>query len=360
MPAATSSKGAQNAPAQQAAAYIPFLDGTYEYSEVIQTLTFTPGATTQDFSLNITPGGFLRGVSIYVNGAGGTLGAGVAAADYPWNIFNSLSTESIDGTPLLYPMSGYAYYLATRFTRPQVISPSKDAAFVNGINPVFRLPLFHEQKATLGVLPNTDARAQYRVRGTINTLGQMFTTAPTTAPTLTVTFVLETYAQPPRQTLSGAPIQQLPDGLAVQRFLSHQIDVLPGGTATIKLNRVGNLIRTIMLVMRDSTGAHVALTADPIRLRVDNTQLFVEQRQRRDYMMQNRFSWNDQEVNPTGLYVYPRWEDKGSMQGVGWLETAEATFLQFELNGAPAGGTCETIIEDLALTAPIPGYLENI
>lgn len=358
---------------QPQAASVPFVDGTYEYSEIISTQTVTPGATAQDLtSVNIIPGGFLRGVTIYVTSTGGTLGTGTVSPDNPWSLFNNITLESIDGTPIIYPMDGYAHYIWSRYTRSWDGDPALDPAFTSGINPAFRLTFFVESRATLGVLPNTDARAQYRLRMTINPLtnvlpsgGLLTAVGSATAPTVTITVALETYAQPPATTLSGLPIQQVPDGIGMQRFVSRQIDAAVSGTMTIKENRTGNLVRTHMLIVRDNTGTRIDLTADPIRQRVDNTQLFVEQRARRDYLMWKFFNMQtasgvSTSTRPTGVYVFPRWQDPGFLKGTGWLETTEATFLQFELNGAPNGGTIQTLTEDLAPVAMVPAYLENI
>lgn len=356
-----------------AAGNVPFVDGTYEYSEIISTTVVTPGATAQDLpSVNIIPGGFLRGVSIYVTSTGGAIGTGVVSPDNPWSLFNSITLESIDGTPILYPMDGYAHYVWSRYTRPWDGDPALDPSFVSGINPSFRLSFYVESRATLGVLPNTDARAQYRLRMTVNpltstqpSLGLLTTLGTATAPTVTITVALETYAQPPATTLSQVPIQQVPDGVGMQRFVSRQIDAAVAGTMTIKENRTGNLIRSHILIVRDSTGTRIDLTADPIRQRLDNTQLFVEQRARRDYFMWKFLNMQTApgvaaSTRPTGVYVFPRWQDPGSVKGIGWMETTEASFLQFELNGAPNAGTVQTITEDLAPVAMVPAYLENI
>jgi len=366
----------RQAPAQpQAQALVPFIDGTYEYSEPIATYTVTPGASSQDLPVtNIIPGGFLRGVSLIVTSTGGTQGTGVFSADNPWSLFGSLTFESIDGTPMLYPMNGWSYYCAARYTRPWSGDPATDetAFYASGANPAFRLSYYLEARATLGCVPNTDARAQYRFRATVNPLssanpsGGLYTTLGTaTAPTVTVAVALETYAQPPRATYTGAPVQPLPPGLALQRFLSHQIDNVGTGDNTVKEQRTGNLIRSLILVFRDTNGNRVDLTSDPIRWRVDNTQLLVESRNRRDYEMWKFFSQQTSPGvasvgRPTGVYVYPRWQNPGEMLGQAWLETIEATFLQFEVLGAASGGTMECITEDLVPVGGVVPQLQNI
>lgn len=348
----------------------PFNQGTYEYSEVMNTVTQTLDANTHEFVQNITPGGFLRGIGFYVTATGGVLGGATAAADNPFNTLSSMTLESIDGTPIKYPMGGYAYMLEQKFCRPWDGDPGTDPATAAGANPAFQLNFYVELRGTLGVVPNTDARAQYRVRFTVNTLAAVLVGGTPTAPDVTITTTLETYAQPPQTLLSGAPVQQVPDGVSCQRFMSHQIDVTTAADQTIKENRVGNLIRNLILVFRDDTDARIDLTSDPIRQRIDNTQLLVEQRARRNYVMNQKYSlygFNPASATadaaafrPTGVYVYSRWHEPGELTGQYWLETTEATFLQFEFIGAPAAGTLETITEDLAPVGPIPAYLTGI
>jgi hypothetical protein len=369
--AAGAAAPAQSSP--QAAPLIPFLAGTYEYSEPITSIVSTPGASQQDYVVLITPGGFLRGVSLNVVGAGGTLGSGVLSTDAPYIALANLSMESIDGTPLLYPMPGPEAYYVSRYTRPWDGDPSQDPQFLNTIAPVFNLRYFIESRMTIGVLPNTDARAQYRLRLSVAPSTVLFTTAPTTPPTLTVQVYLETYAQPPAADYAGNGIAQLPDGLVIQRFVSREIFNTNGGNQILKSNRVGNLLRTVVMVIRNSAAPaiRVDLTADPIRWRLDNTQLLNEQRQRRYYENSRFFTFGGYgqgagsasavaTPRPTGVLVYARHHSPGDMDGMYWLPTTEATYLAWELNGTPAGGTIEFITEDLAPAGSIPSYLMGI
>lgn len=343
----------------------PFLAATYDYSEPMFTDAVTPGASSQDFTHNITPGGFLRGVTLSVSTT--TAGSGLtAAADAPWNVFQSLSIESIDGTPLKYPLGGYAEYLISKYCRPWDGDPAQDPDYTNSATTIaFRLRLFLESRMTIGTVPNTDARAQYRLRYTVAPSSTIWT-ASTTIPKLQVAGYLETYAQPDRANSQGVPNAQVPDGLAFQRFTSHEIFTTAGGDQTIKSNRVGNLIRSAILVVRDSSSARVDLTADSIRWRKDNAQLLTEYRDRRDYEMFRFFGSNGvgsgtQASRPTGVYVYPRWHKPGEREGQPWLSTTEATYLQWELNGTPSSGSLEIITEDLAPTTPnVPSYLVGL
>jgi hypothetical protein len=367
MPAAAT---APTAPQGKQAQAVPFLAGSWSYSEWMAQDSQLLDSNSHEFVHNITPGGFLRGVVFSITSSGGVLGTTASLlGDTPFSIIASMTLESIDGTPILYPMGGYSYYLVTRWCRQWDGDPVNDAsaAYSNTINPAFRMRFFVESRMTIGALPNTDARAQYRLRYTLAALtsGLVSSSTGVTAPTVVVNLYLETYAQPPAQDYAGNGIQQVPDGITLQRFVSHQSgDTLNTGLSTIKENRVGNLIRTLILVVRNSSSVRTDLTADPIRWRIDNTQILSEYRDHRDYEddRQGRQShaslYNSN--RPTGVYVYSRWHNPGAGDGDYWLPTTEATYLQFELNGGPSAGTLETITEDLAPAGPVPAYLQGL
>ena len=366
--------GSANPPAVDASSNpaVPFIAGSYEYSEPITTIVATPGAAQQDFVQSITPGGFLRGVSICATSAGGVIGAGVLSTDAPWIGVANLALESIDGTPLLYPMPGLEAYYASKLTRPWDGDPQQDPQFSNTVNPAFNLRFFVESRMTIGCLPNTDARAQYRLRLSVAPSTVLFTTAPTTPPTISFLVNLETYAQPPAADYAGNPIAQLPDGLVIQRFVSREVFNTNGGNQILKSNRVGNLVRALILVVRNNANpaVRVALTADPIRWRLDNTQLLNENRARRTYENDRVYQFGQYAQGPggaaagaafpTGVICYPRFHNVGDMSEQYWLPTTEASYLAFELNGTPAGGTVEIITEDLAPAGPVPPYLMGI
>src|SRR6266498_1831391 len=202
------------------AGQLPFEYGSNQYREApFVTNTQTLDGNPHDIVANVTPGGFLRGVTIQVTSVNGVLGTSAAlVADSPFSIFSSITLEDISGGPILYPMGGYAYGLIQKYSRPWTGDASKRSDFSNTINPAFTLRLFAEVKDTLGVLANTDARAQYRIRLTIAPLvqtgpnGLVTVGTGVTAPAVTTNIYLETWAQPDLNDLIGNPISQIPDG----------------------------------------------------------------------------------------------------------------------------------------------------
>lgn len=369
--------GDSGGPAQQ----IPFIAGSNAYREApFSTVVQQLDANSHETVVNVTPGGFLRGVTMQVTSASGVIGAGVLAADVPTSIISSASLEDISGGPIIYPMGGFAHQVCQKYLRPWDGDPAKRSDFSATINPAFTLRFFPEVKDTLGALANTDARAQYRFRYTLSP-GQsagpfgLTTTAPTTQPTVTVKLYLEAWAQPDLQDLLGNPIQQIPDGLSCSRFLMHEQPVLQAGNNVVRETLTGNELRALILVIRngDANKSRINLTdagAGPLDFRIDARRLWkmnptqIVEEMQAFYLMLGAGTW----VRETGVYVIPRFSghvsagDPTAGQGEYWLQTVEQTLLQIEVNGTDVTtppGSVEIIYDALAIAGEIPPALEG-
>lgn len=360
---------------------IPFIAGSNCYREApFSTVVQQLDANSHETTVNVTPGGFLRGVTMQVTSTGGVIGAGVLAADVPYSILSSCSLEDISGGPILYPMSGFAYAMAQKWLRPWDGDPSKRAGFSATINPAFTLRFFAEVKDTLGVLANTDARAQYRFRYTLspgNSAGPngLTTTAPTTQPTVTVKLYLEAWAQPDLQDLLGNPIQQIPDGLVCSRFLMHEQPVLTSGNNVVRQTLTGNELRALVLIVRngDANKSRVDLTdanAGALDFRLDARRLWkmnpsqIVEEMAGFYLFLGAGTW----TRDTGVYVIPRFAghanagDAAAGQGEYWLQTVEQTLMQIEMGGGDittSPGSLEIIYDALAIAGEVPPELEG-
>lgn len=348
---------------------VPFLLGTNSYAEQIATDVFQLGANAQEFVHNVTPGGYLRGVDLYITSAGGV--AGTVTADCPFNMLNSVSLENIDGSPILYPMQGFSYAMWQKFSAPWLGEPSNPAQLFSAsqATPGWTLHMYPEVFGTAGVLANTDARAQYRIRYTLSPAVTV-ATGYTTTPTVTVIEYLQTWAQPDRQDLHGNAIQAQPPGLNLARIVRHQIIALnaAGADNLVQVTNTGNEIRNIIIIIRDQTGARVDGITGVLRLRLDDRSLGT-------YTPQSLFDraikffpnlGNNTFPRPTGVYVIPRYQsptpDNGTMlNNDPWLPTSNATFLSLEFLTAagPTGGTIEIITDEVVPVGAIPMELEG-
>lgn len=369
------------ASAQPQSGEIPFMVGSNNYREApFSTFSMQLGASSQETVVNVTPGGFLRGVTMQVTSTGGVIGSGVLANDSPYSILQSCSLEDISGGPILYPMGGYQYALIQKYLRPWDGDPAKRTSFSNTINPAFTIRFFAEVKDTLGVLANTDARAQYRFRYTLAAGNQagpygLTTTAPTTQPTVTVKLYIESWAQPDLQDLLGNPIQQIPDGLACSRFLMHEQPPLTSANNVIRQTLTGNELRGLIFVIRngDANKTRIDWTdanAGAIDFRLDARRIWkmtpsqLIEEMNAFYQPLANGTW----TRETGVFVIPRYSgppnagDNYAGQGEYWLQTVEQTLMQLEFGGSDVTtppGSFEIIYDALAIAGELSPDLEG-
>jgi len=345
---------------------VPFFYGSNLYAQKFGTVDpFQLTGTSQEFTYNVIPGGFLRGVRLQFRSSGGV--GGTATPDNPSNLFSSMKFENVDGSEIMKPMGGYAYLQGARFFRPWDGDPSRRYDWAAGPNPSGNIFLRPEIRHTAGVLANTDARSQYRVTYTLNTAAGTIT-GGTTAPTVSVTKYAEIWAQPDAADAHGNPIEPLPPGLNLATLRRHDVKTLNGAGAdnVIQLSLTGNEIRGLILIVRDSNNARQDYLSDPIRWTIDNRNLGVLSP---DEVFDHMFDFyenlsNGTSTRPTGVYVFPRFYQPGRLVGEAWLGTTNATYLTWESATTAAGlnlpGTVEIIADEVVPVGALPMELESI
>lgn len=354
-----------SAPASGTGTVVPFFYGTNQYVEKFASTVKTLDANATEQQFNINPGGFLRGVRLEVRSAAGVIGAGVIGGDAPSSVLASVALENIDGSPIVYPMNGYAHFVGQWFFRPWHGDPTRRFDYSATVNPSFSLFVQPEIRHTAGVLANTDARALYRVRWTYAPSTVYFTTPPTTNPNVTVTAYMESWAQPDAADLRGNPIEEIPAGLNLATLRRQQIINLAaaGADNTFQMSNMGNELRGILVITRLSTGVRSDLLSDPVRWRLDNRSLGVFSAQEVFNRMADFYdSLQNGSTRPTGVYVFPRFFDPGHMIGESWLATTNATYCIFESATAAggSGGTAQFVTDEVVPVGPVPMELESI
>lgn len=344
---------------------VPFFYGSNRYVEKTATQSFQLTTTAQEYSFNINPGGFLEGVRLQVRSSGAA--GGTVTADNPPNVFASATLENIDGAPIIYPMPGFSHFVGNLFSRPWMGDPRNRFDWAASINPSFTLPMFPMIRHTAGVLANTDARAQYRIRFTLNTAANVITSG-TTAPTVVVTVLQLSWAQPDANDLRDNPIEPLPPGLNLATLRRRQILTLNAAAADnqFQLSNTGNEIRMLLAIVRDSNGARQDYFTDPIRWRTDNRSMGVFSPDEVFNRLADFYDWlgNGTSTRPTGVYVWPRFYQPGSMKGESWYATTNSSYVLFETatlsTGTNLPGTVEWVTDESVPVGPVPMELESI
>ncbi len=283
--------GQQKKGSPSSVAMLPFARASKLHIEQSNVQTLVPSAAQQTFNFPIASYGYLSAILVTVVATGGTGAAAVYFEDAPWSVFSQVQLSDVNGVPIS-QLSGYNAYLAAKYGGYRLYPPdgygsanstfgtattnnniSEQNLFVYSTpstgNFKFILPIFLEFGLDgMGSLPNMDASARYNLQLTVSgfstasATGPVFTTVPTSGPTLvTLTVEILARSQPPAQDMFGNMNSTSPPAVGtVQYWTAQTASGLANGANTIQLTRVGNLIRNHIFVFRNTNGTR--LTAE--------------------------------------------------------------------------------------------------
>lgn len=351
-PASGRSKG--GAPARPR---VPFVRASHRHTEgAFFDVTATPATTSQQLGpFDVPSYGFLRHVVLVVTGSGGALGGGALNADYPYNIFQEVSCTDPNGAYIQFPVGGYSLameniYGAYVWSSDPAAAPDYIADIVT---PQFmlRIPVEITPWDGFGSLANQNAASAYKVRLTLNTLANLVTGGTPTAPAVRIRGYLEAWSAPAQFDLLNQAQETQPPALGTTQFWSPYSPVIAAAAQTIKLSRVGNLIRNLIVIARNTSGVRQAnVFLEPTTVQWDSAALYSQElqtyRRKRMYEQSNIAA-------PTGVFVYSYTDDQDGHNGFEnrhlWLPTVQATRLEFT-GVAGAAGTWDILTNDVAVT----------
>lgn len=334
---------------------LPFVRGAREFVEgPFFDLTRTPGAAAQAVGpIDVPARGWMSWLNLLVEGSGGTLGAGALHEDYPWKLLDQVTLSRPNGDPYVGPMSGFGLYLVNLYGGYWFDGdPAADPQYVGTINASFllRIPVEIRHHDAYGALINQDAAAAYKLSFVVPSIGDLFPTAPTTAPTVRIRGWLEGWEQPAPTDLFGRPISPQPPGTPTAQFWSEQTFNVVAGLNTVRLTRVGNLLRTLVFIYR--TGSPLVrndanLPQDSIALTYDARSLLDRSLRGWRNTMYVRYG----RPAPTGVVVADWIHDgeghAGEETGGLYLPTTDAT--RVELRGTfGAAGVLTVLTNDVS------------
>lgn len=357
MPSAklTAKEGAKNVPK------IPFVRAAHKLRQpAFQYNTAVLGTAIQNFGPNDIPsGGFLRSIILAIQGFGGIAGGGVLAADAPWNILNSVELSDVSGQALVYGnLNGYDLYLANRYGGylhggiPDYV-PAANLVAVDNPAIFLRIPVEIDHTDGYGSLPNLNAAEPYRVRLGFNTAANVWAVAPDVAPAFAVRAFSEDWSLPSEVDGNGNPQSTTPPNMNTTQYWSKTILPLVAGANDLRLTRMGNLLRNIILIFRTAAGARFAAPL-PVDMRMtwDRYQLFNEDAIIRQMIMAENCGHYGF-ANPDGVLAYQFTEDGGAPANEKrnlWVPTMQPTEIRISFTAAAglAGGTLEVLTNDVA------------
>lgn len=349
---------------------IPFTAAAHEHYEQADLDAILVGAAqSQRPPKEIPAYGFMRHILLECTFSGGTIGAGVLNIDFPWNVLQNVQLLDTNGAPIMGPLDGYSLYLANKYGGyAYKQDPRLDIGYDGTINGKFwlRIPVEISRHNGYGSLANQNAANSYKLQYTINLATGptgLFTTAPTTPPTITVRAFLEAWSQPAPTDLAGRPQEREPVGHGTTQFWTSFTKQTGAGQNNVLFTRVGNLIRQWIIVARTAAGVRSdTVFPDPFILQWDARNLTSETQATRIKLQEEHYQAPS--TRDPGVFVF---SFNNLVVGHGgdeepnlWLQTVQAS--RVELQGAAAAaGSLQIITNDIAVAEvnPAERYVET-
>lgn len=286
--------------------------------------------------------GYGRGLRLKITATGGAGTAVAGFADAPFNVASLVTLKDAFGNPLIVAPGYEAFFLIPKYGGAFGRGATRDVTNLQSYQPIapatgnfqFSTQLPFEFVKGYGVISFANASLLPTLVLNLASSTAVYSVTPATVPTVAVQNDLDFYWLP-----QGVNIA--PPGLGTTRqWLYQQCNpsIASNSSVTVQLPRLGGYIDTIILEMRDSTGARIDAWPSRVRIIVDGVPLL-------DSDINDVFNdmqiWYENTARPTGVVAISR---KTSLSQVdeGLFDTGE-TFLStnpgtlLEIQGAPWG-----------------------
>jgi len=250
-------KGQPSAPAP----ITPFTRASMEHAEPFLDTSIAITTSTVAVAggpVDIPAYGYLRNIVIFVSATGGTGAAAVYKEDAPWSAIADVSVLDVNGAPIVI-LTGFDLYLAHKWggasfasnptAAPFYVTPATTGNFAFAL----RIPIEIGRRDALGSLPNSNASSTYKLRINQAPTTSIYSTNPTTIPTIRWRAFIEAWATPPPVGPGGVTNAVKPAAEGTTQFWTETLVSVSSGQNRIRLPRVGNLIRNLIFVYRDAT-----------------------------------------------------------------------------------------------------------
>lgn len=337
---------------------VPFAQASRPAREQPLSWTVTPGTAPVTLGpSDLTPNGFLRFVDLHVHTVTAATGTPVGATGYPFNILESV--QFIDtGGQKMDDLSGYALFLDNYASgSPWRGDPTSAYDYsASATAPNFRLRIARELFPDgRGSLPNLSGSQKYRLRLVVDAIANIWSTAPTAAPTLQIDVIDHLWLLPAPFDGGGRPQQRRPPLLGLAQYRTSWYPAISISNAKIdeQIKSTGNLIKYIALVAQDTTGAFNDLVfPDPFTLRIDNTYPYSDV-PLSEVIHEYEASIPERTARLPGVIILP-W-NRGLGRAVGdngvasWQPTSTATYVQLKGSQAtPTNGTISVLVCEIS------------
>jgi len=350
---------------------------------VTSTLAATPVVLAP---IEVPPGGFLRFIEIEVTGTTSGNSAAVAFAnDAPYNVLQQLSMVNAAGDSIIVPVGGHRLAMMNKYFLWGQDSPNCDpaaglefskttgsGATGGSFKFILRIPAEICQRDAFCALPNMASNKQYMLNIILNSISALYTTAPTTAPSVNITGTMYYWTQPNSSNAAGVQQATQPQGNGSVNLVRYESIVVNGGDHLFQLHNTGNVIRGLMFVLTNSSGARDDTDWPAIaQILLNNDTLFYLTQDQLLADMQEYWGYTGTSKDvagglDTGVYVLPYLNNgRGKQTSDGprdqYLPTLDSTLLQIRGTSFGAGAsTLEVYTNEIKPVSAAALYAPNV
>ena len=360
-------------PSQQA---IPFRRATTERVGILPSESQLITANENPIQKTVEGAGYIYAflLRVFANTAGNAA-ATAFQEDGPWSALSSIVFEDVNAQVL--NLTGYDAYLANLINRAYAVRFQDQSTNTNLFNLVtgagatggsfafvLRVPVATNRRDLRGVLANQDRAQKYLLRTNISGSAGIYSTAPTTLPTMNIEKYYENYTVPLPSSPTGAKQEIIPRDFGTIHYSTSTLsDAAPvgGGQVNHFIRRLGNTTRWITLVARSNNSRSTAETNFPtnIQTKVGEDALFNESWHYRKALFYERYGFDA----PNGVVTYDWQHDFAAAAGFefgdDWIHTQALVNAQFLITW-PAGfgstaNSLKIVTDDLQYVEPSAG-----
>ena len=312
---------------------VPFRSATLERVSPVAQDTVTQTTSTQHIEHALEGSGYIYGVTLELTATTASNAATVAnQEDAPWSVLDTVVYRDVNGE--LLNISGFNLWVASLINKQYAGVTSDGVTATGGASSGYvydstvfappttgsgstagsyhfflRVPIGLNRRDLTGILGNQDRAQRYYLRTDLAPGSAVYSTAPTTLPSVQINRWYENYAVPLQTGPGGQPQQVVPDSFGVLHYLTATSSpTAPApGTQNHYLQRIGNTIRWIALVFRSNSSRATAQTNAPtnILFKLGEDTIFNESYAYRRFVMFERYGFSF----PSGVLVYDAMHD---------------------------------------------------
>ena len=282
-------------------------------------------------------------------------------ADAPFNVIQSLTLQDANAKPIVGPVTGHQLAMINKYGAYQNLGDPRASAIYSvtagaggtggSFTFVLYVPLEIASRDALGSLQNKSSSSQFQLVLTMNTSASVYSTAPTSAPSVNVVAIEDGWVQPKATDATGNPLAQSPPQLGTTQYWTvGSYSNLNGSVQTQLTQGLGYPIRNMVAINYDvSSGTRATGDVNfpnPAQFLFKGTSLSILPKTFwKDQMSRtwDYFSTTLDSINglDAGVYVLPFDVDFSDAPGNelrnGYLATSQGD--QFQLLGSYAANT---------------------